>query len=293
MAVGDIVRWISNSSTVWSTGANWAGGSPPGDREIAYCDGTGQADIAGSDEGNINPIRGLITHKSYAGNIATPGTPLQHNLDSATNNRARIVHRGSGELHFKGAATGGKFYVAFIDSPSAVTLDGILASGSGPSHVFVRGGTVTVKSTAVVQSGLYVVGVGADVTLEAAATTETAPPIIIVDAGLLTNHRVIAFTTEIVSVRGGKLIQKGIVSDSVWINIGVGGVFDYRPNAALTSVHNPHIYVGGVLDLSKSERQVSPDNFIIGPLGRVIGSAIQHNEGEPLSVDIDLREEYP
>ena len=65
MAAGDIHRWTSNSSNAWATAGNWDGGVPA-DSTVAYCDGSGQADIDGSDQGSaILLLANLTTPRPF------------------------------------------------------------------------------------------------------------------------------------------------------------------------------------------------------------------------------------
>jgi len=291
MAAGDIVRWISNVSTAWSTGANWDSGSAPAAGEIAVFDGTGQANVDGGDESTTYQLRAITTQPEYTGNIGASGNPLIHNIDtSSTNKESFLTIRGTGDFYWQagGAGVGGdEDYSALVDTDGngIVFLDSDTSTGEALT-VYVKSGNVTIAGS--LKTQLVLAGKRANVTLNEHADE---PGVIWVIDGTLTSARTLATTVAVV-MDGGIWVQTGLVG--VPVSIHSAARWDYRPPSAVT-VGTISLYLNGTLDLSNSNFVTGWATYVRGPLAREIGKAKQGLLALPATAGLymDLRDEYP
>ncbi len=295
MAAGDIVRWISNVSTAWSTGANWDSGSAPVAGELVLFDGTGQANVAGGDESTTFQLRSITTQPEYTGNIGASGSPLIHNIDTVSSNpESFLTIRGTGDFYWQagGAGVGGdENYAALVDTKGTGTvfLDSDTSTGNATS-VHVKSGNVIIAGA--LASQLTLAGNRANVTLNAHAV---APVHVWITAGTLTSARALtsgAGTAEI-NMEGGRWVQTALVG-SVAVYVGKEARWDYQPSSAVT-VGTISLRLNGTLDLSNSNYVTGWSSFVRGSLAREIGKAKQGLVALPAQAGLymDLRDEYP
>lgn len=85
----------------------------------------------------------------------------------------------------------------------------------------------------------------------------------------------------------------GAVPDGVHLAALNGGRITFNPSLKTTSDYNPDVVVDGLLDLSESKHTFAPASLIILGYGQVLSEAELSSDWSPVSVDIDLRKEYP
>ena len=228
----------------------------------------------------------IVTTPKYAGNIGSTGNPLIVTIDSVNDVLSRVIHRGTGQFHFKGNT--GDFADVLVDSTNA--KDAFFADGT-VRNLFDTSGFCRVLATCNLTTHIVVDGPSAHVIIDDGAGS--SPGTILVTAGILENKRTTQSTTRII-VMGGHLIQTGPIIDGADIFIGPEGRMTYTPNVTLTTAHdNVDLIVFGSMDIGKSFQDIQFDNMIIGTAATMKGTPVQSGARSPLSTNIDLREEYP
>lgn len=128
-------RWISTSSTVYSTGANWSLGAKPGAGDDVVV-GAGTADIlSGFDaNGQTFGVRSFHRHRDYTGNIGTSAAPLVLATEAPDipmnpqSSKGKVIVRGPGEFYYA-SNTWSTTAAMFIDTDTqdtAIEVNGVI-----------------------------------------------------------------------------------------------------------------------------------------------------------------------
>lgn len=293
-----IHTWTNgNADRDWNNGANWSTAAVPGaggaGLDDAIFDGTVTQvgpNVLMDRSGDVN-LKRIVTLPSFTGDIGGVGNALIHAVDTAGDERARIIHRGSGDFYFEGANGGGSFSNVVVDTPGRMYLDSEAVEAILMS-VFVKRGYCHVASTGSFGGFAVCDGVAAELEVEAIDSSESEPTVIVVNGGKYTNKRVVS-NGMLVVVLGGTLIQTGLIADGATIIVGPQGTLQYTPSAALGAGHNPDIINCGLLDATKSRQDIVFDKYVVGQLASVLGTVVQSGVWSPLYTNCDLREEFP
>lgn len=281
-------RWQGATGN-WQLAGNWDTGEIP-----SVHDGTDSATFgtlsqlsvtAGLDLSAEFPLKRIITEPLYAGDIGSSASPLIANLETLSDVESRIIHRGSGEFHFRGT----------VGDPGDVVVDsqfGSFFADGFVRNIFVKRGFGRVLPGC--SLGVYAICIGPSAHLIIDADPSSDPPaFLIVSGGVVENARAMRSTSVIV-VTAGRLIQTGVLPDDARVFIGENGRFDYTPNVTLTASHDGAKIVNlGMMDFSLGSQVVDLADHITGPDAGQRGSTVQSGAVSALSTKIDLREEYP
>jgi len=298
MAFRQAFRWRGGDGgwetiASWDDGTNYPGDDVGADYDDVLFDGsvstavTGDLDQSGAAAG----IRRIITYPKSTNNIGVSGTPLYINVLSATDPSAIFDHEGSGKVYFRPTSFGNVFLrtPGSADDSAAMTTAGVL------NHVVVEQGllSVTASPSGQIAKSLYVCGPYAGVTI---ASGVVLPATIIVEQGFVDCYADWPSSNQNVIVVGDRGVFRmyGTVPDSNRVIVLGNGKFIYEPATALTSSHNPDVWIGGTLDMTDSLYDVEFNTLIVGPDANLRGSAIQvANQPSPLGAYIDARKPYP
>lgn len=162
----------------------------------------------------------------YAGDIGSNGNPLIHHVASTSASNGRIIHRGSGQMFFKGVATVANDVIvdALKTNVASVILDGAMRS------VYVKGGWCSILATCSMSNKVVINGTSGYVVMEAIDAAETKPPMLIVTAGRLDNYRATSAVAGnvLITATNGTIIQYGLIDDATQI-LQFGGRFIVDP----------------------------------------------------------------
>ncbi len=296
--MADEHRWQGATGNYALTN-NWASGEVPGSvnptpatsKDNAIFDGLSQQSLDTNLDrvtaGDFSLLR-IITTPAYHGNIGATGNPLIVTVDSVGDVLSRVIHRGTGQFHFKGDT--GDFADVLVDSDNHTNA--FFGDGS-MRNFFVKKGRARILSTGFLSNYVVVEGPSAHLIIDAPAGGQLAGLNLFVVSGVCENARVID-SSGIVVVMGGHLIQTGAIVDGTRIVVGPNGRMTYTPNSTLTAANdNVDLAVFGSMDISESFQDIQFDNMLIGVEAGMLGTPVQSGQRSPLSTNIDLREEYP
>ena len=297
--MADEHRW-QGATGDWALANNWASGEIPGSgdptpatsKDNVIFDGLSQQ----SPDTNLDRVtvfefslKRVITTPAYSGNIGATGNPLFVTIDSNGDVLSRVIHRGTGQFHFKGNT--GDVADVLVDSTNA--KDAFFGDGS-IRNLFVKNGRAQILSTGFLTNYVVCDGPGAHLIIDAPAAGQLAGVYLIVTAGVVENARVIDSANGTIIVMGGTLIQTGAIVDGSKIFVGPEGQMVYNPDSTLTVANdNVDLAAFGSMDVGKSFQDIQFDNMIIGSAASMKGTPVQSGARSPLSTNIDLREEYP
>lgn len=281
-------RW-QGATGAWQLANNWDTGEIPtvhDGTDNAIFSALSQQSVDGVDLSAEFFIRRIVTQPDYRGNVGASGSPLIVGVASAGDELSRVIHRGSGEFHFK--APLGSLSDALVD-----TAAGKFFGDGQINNLFVKAGPCQILPTCALTNYVVVDGPSARLTIDAPDAAELAGLYFLITSGVVENKRAIDSSGFIV-VMGGHLIQTGALRDGTVVVVGPAGRFSYIPNITLTGDHDAVDLANfGLLDISQSHQDIGFNTYIIGVSGGVNGTPVQSGMPDAGATRIELGEEYP
>lgn len=294
-------RWINGGDGDWGNTASWHTAQVPGaggvNTDTAIFGDWSQVSVTtGLDRVAAvdNPLLGIITRSEYAGDVGNSGAPLYHDFATA----GRVIHRGSGQFFLR-SNSGGAGANVIVDSSRGLASAAMTLTGASSliANLFVKAGHVEVVGTVTIANHIIVDGPTADVEFLTGSGVSLGWLNLIWEGNVVNNCPILT-TGGPAAVRvvalGGKWRQLGLLHDTTVVITAPPAIFEYVPSSDVGASNNASIVSGGSLvDTSESHQDIEWDNIILGQGAALWATMLQSGNPTPLSVNIDLREEYP
>lgn len=252
---------------IYLTSSNWNdagwGGTKPIDGDDCAIPESLKANVTGGNDQTGIDVDLLYIHPGYSKSLFTTGAPLKI---AGT----RIEHWGSGPFFFSCAKDSGvgnhktdNILICSVRADVVTELNSVSGDAGDIDGIQVLRGNVLCRgdlkfgATCILRVGFVDNRVNdSRVTISAGSVTL---PTLTQDGGNVNSNRAITAAT----VRRGKLVQD--VAAIVTLNIGEGGVVDYRHTSATTIV----VESGGFLDLMSLSNEKTITNLTLEPGSRI------------------------
>lgn len=276
--------WISHTG-IWSDAASWDSAQIPGaggvGTDSAIFNGQSNVSVIGETPGG-NSLARLVTRREYLGDIAAPGNPLVLEIATSATSGEKLTLRGRGNVYYTQVAGDGIDVV--VDTGSLDNL--VQFDGGSFRYVFVKSGKVDFASTVSEITSLQVLNNLCKVTV--LGSTAIVNDMLILAGTVVNNHD----NWSKINMRGGHLIQKGLLKDTVDV-LQLGGWIEYATTKDI-STHNPDLFIyGGTFDARKLNANLTANDFIQGPNATILGNVLGQGGPSGLGIVIDLSETYP
>lgn len=294
MASGDINRWVSTSSNDFGTAGNWSLGTVPvAGEHVVFNANYGSAAVDGSDQSAIG-LLGSVTVEEFHYNIGSSGNPLIFDVASGT---GRVIFNYCPDLTAFISSKNGPMNVICNGSGiniagGGINIHGDDVNGGFISNLITKAGQVNVAADC--QIGTLCCVLEGSITTVAAKATHGGGDILVEgEHAHLTYNRLVDTTDQMVTVmnRGAMWATKAISGNTVEIRIGNGGRMSYTPDTDPSAA--PNLYCDGIMDVRNSDYTIEFNNYIIGPRGRVLGSATLQTSASPLAISADMSATFP
>lgn len=269
-----IARWISQDGN-FGAGGSWSTGSVPGSSDVAQFDGGSQKDVLSGL--TIANVLNLITTPAYRGSIGQSGNPL---IGAITN---KLLHRGSGSIHYTGSAAT-KHLV--IDSANQTQAANVNLSSSSSSTLTVKAGRCLISAAS---SGQFTISrrTSAPAILESISPTGVSVLTMVNRGGQVLGGWADVAGVSVLSISGGGTMT---ATDFEW---NASRVFIFDGNFAVANnptgsrvIDQLNIYTG-IADFS-----ALTETLTISTLN-IYGGEVERSDFLTVTTERDFRLEHP